>query len=106
MNFKTISGYRCPDTIVFPGASSTGCGSYIFKSQSSVFHSSWNDEKKVKSSIFRELRAVEHTVVNSKIVLLNGFLIHKIVFVLSLLVNLNYYNKKLKHFPALLKFEY
>ena len=71
--FKKISGYRCPDTIVFPGASSTGCGSYIFKSQSSVFHSLWNDEKKVKSSIFRELRAVERTVVNLKIVLLNVF---------------------------------
>ena len=58
LNFRKLGGYRCPDTIVVSDASSTGCSSYIVKSQSSVFHRSWNEEEKVKHSTFRELRAV------------------------------------------------
>ena len=48
----------CPDTLVFSDASDMACGSYVVKGNNSVFHSNWSEEEKIKSSTFRELRAV------------------------------------------------
>ena len=48
----------CLDILVFSDASDIACGSYVVKGNNSVFHSNWYEEEKVKSSTFRELRAV------------------------------------------------
>ena len=58
LNVKKLGGYRCPDTLVFSDASNVACGSYVVKANNLVFHSNWSEDEKVKSSTFRELRAV------------------------------------------------
>ena len=58
LNVKKLGGYMCPDTLVFSDASDIACGSYVVKGNNSVFHSNWSEEEKIKSSTFRELRAV------------------------------------------------
>ena len=58
LNLRKFGGYSCPDTLVFSDASTIGCGGYMVKASSSVFHSTWSDEKQLKSSIFKEPRTV------------------------------------------------
>ena len=43
---------------MFSDASNTGCGSFVVKANNSVFHSMWSEEEQLKSSTFKELRAV------------------------------------------------
>ena len=58
LNVKKLGGYSRPDTLVFSDASDIACGSFVVKASNSVFHNNWSEEEKVKSSTFRELRAV------------------------------------------------
>ena len=64
LNNRKLAPYKPQQILVFSDASDLACGAYSVEVDDKVFHKMWNDCERVKSSTWRELRAIEQALIS------------------------------------------
>lgn len=59
MNVKKLEDYSIKKSLIFSDASDLACGAYAVNIDNFIFHLMWSESEKIKSSTWREIKAVE-----------------------------------------------
>lgn len=59
LNCKYLAKYSCSSVIIYSDASDTAAGAYTVELDSKICHKMWNSVEKIKSSTWREMKAIE-----------------------------------------------
>lgn len=65
-NLKSLKSYSPTSVIIYSDASNFACGAYTVKLKSKIFHKMWNENEKLASSTWREMKAIEQALISFK----------------------------------------
>lgn len=66
LNLKVLANYSIASVMIFSDASCIAAGAYTVEVDTKNFHKMWKDSEKVRSSTWRELKAIEQALLSFK----------------------------------------
>ena len=66
INFRLLTNYSPPTVILYYYASNVACGAYSVEDMNNIFHMMWSENEKIKSSTWREMKAIEQALITFK----------------------------------------
>jgi hypothetical protein len=66
INFRLLTNYSPPTVILYSYASNLACGAYSVEDMNNIFHKMRSENEKIKSSTWREMKAIEQALITFK----------------------------------------